>query len=89
MNDNCVYYRIKPDHLGRLVSKLLVVVFVTTMKIRTDDVIKVGVIQMNARLHDKAFNLAQAEEGIRSAPRYRRPKAYKRITNRTDSGTAR
>lgn len=48
-------------------SKLLIVVFVAAMTIRADDVIKVGVIQMNARPHDKEYNLAQAEEGVRRA----------------------
>ncbi|MFN7994401.1 MAG: carbon-nitrogen hydrolase family protein [Bryobacteraceae bacterium] len=32
-----------------------------------DEMVRVGLVQMNARVHDKAFNLVQAEEGIRHA----------------------
>jgi len=35
--------------------------------LRGDDIVRVGLIQMNARLHDKEFNLQQAEQGIRRA----------------------
>jgi len=34
---------------------------------RADDVIRVGLVQMNARLYDKDYNLAEAERGIRRA----------------------
>jgi len=32
-----------------------------------DDMVRVGLVQMNARLHDKEYNLQQAEDGIRRA----------------------
>ncbi|HTS29968.1 MAG TPA: carbon-nitrogen hydrolase family protein [Bryobacteraceae bacterium] len=34
---------------------------------RGDDIVRVGLVQMNAREHDKEFNLNQAEDGIRRA----------------------
>jgi predicted amidohydrolase len=36
---------------------------------RGDEMIRVGLVQMNARLLDKEYNLAQAEQGIREAAR--------------------
>jgi predicted amidohydrolase len=32
-----------------------------------DDMVRIGLVQMNARLHDKEYNLRQAEDGIRRA----------------------
>lgn len=34
---------------------------------RGEDMVRVGLVQMNARLFEKEYNLAQAEEGVRSA----------------------
>jgi predicted amidohydrolase len=34
---------------------------------RGDDMVRVGLVQMNARLHDREFNLHEAEAGIRRA----------------------
>ncbi len=48
-------------------TRLLLSLFVAAMAAQADDVIRIGVVQMNARLHDKEYNLAQAEEGIRRA----------------------
>jgi predicted amidohydrolase len=39
----------------------------STATARGDDVIRVGLVQMNARPFDKEYNLARAEEGIRRA----------------------
>jgi predicted amidohydrolase len=38
-----------------------------TTTAKADDVIRVGLVQMNARLWDKEYNLGQADEGIRRA----------------------
>jgi predicted amidohydrolase len=38
-----------------------------TTTAKADDVIRVGLVQMNARLFDKEYNLARADEGIRRA----------------------
>ena len=46
------------------IGALLVVLAVTG---RADDVVRVGLVQMNARLYDKDYNLAEAERGIRRA----------------------
>ena len=48
-------------------TKLLLVLFAVAIMTKADDTIKIGVGQMNARLHDKEYCLAQAEAGIRRA----------------------
>jgi predicted amidohydrolase len=35
--------------------------------VQGDEIVRVGLVQMNARAHDKEFNLQQAEQGIRRA----------------------
>src|SRR5262249_18717849 len=49
--------------LGMFVAGSLAVLGI----LRGDDMVRIGLVQMNARLHDKEFNLRQAEEGIRRA----------------------
>jgi predicted amidohydrolase len=51
----------------QFMRRLPLSVLALTMTIQADDVIRIGVVQMNARLHDKEYNLAQAEDGIRRA----------------------
>ena len=39
----------------------------TSAEVKVDEHIRVGLIQMNARLHDKQYDLARAEKLIREA----------------------
>lgn len=50
-----------------LFSFLVVIVGTASRVVKADDIVRIGVIQMNARLGDKQHNLAQAEKWIREA----------------------
>ena len=55
------------DHILMKVGWLVAACLVNMAAARGDDMVRVGLIQMNARLHDREFNLQQAEAGIRQA----------------------
>lgn len=50
-----------------LVSLIVFLAVVVVSDMKAEDTIRVGLIQMNARLYDKEYNLAQAESLIRQA----------------------
>ncbi len=50
-----------------LVSFIVLLSGVCVSDVKADETLRVGLIQMNARLHDKEYNLAQAERLIRQA----------------------
>ena len=50
-----------------IVALIVIVAGVGVADIKADEAIRVGLIQMNARLYDKEYNLAQAESLIRQA----------------------
>ena len=51
---------------ARALTTVLLFVSITTM-LKADDVVRIGLIQMDAREYDKEYNLARAEQGIRRA----------------------
>ena len=55
------------DHILMRVGWLVVACLVNMAAARGDDMVRVGLVQMTARLHDREFNLQQAEAGIRRA----------------------
>ena len=54
-------------HFLGLVSLIGFLTMMTVSNIKADETIRVGLIQMNAKLYDKGYNLAQAESLIRQA----------------------
>jgi predicted amidohydrolase len=46
---------------------LLAVILTAGAALRADDVIRVGLIQMDGQIYDKEYNLARAEKGIQAA----------------------
>ena len=62
--------RAEEDYMYRpfiLAALLLVVTVINSTAAKADETIRVGLIQMNARLYDKQYNLSRAEDLIRQA----------------------
>jgi len=57
----------RPTVRRRCVQAFALVALLSMTTVEGADMLRVGLVQMNARLYDKEYNLAQAEDGIRRA----------------------